>query len=304
MLDGIRHIRGFLAVARLGSFTQASLELQVSQSALTVQIQQLETSLGVKLLDRNKRNVALTQAGEELLTPLERVYHDIESVMSTSHNLLEHGAIVTVATVPSVAAGLLPRALCEFCRLYPTVSVHLKDSTGNLIDQLKRGEVDFGIGGPFRLDPSINAQTLYREPICIFTPKDHPLASRRTITLRELAEQPLILPQRNSDLRDILEPVLQDRGLSLQPFHETSHLSTTIGMVNAGLGIAVLPLRAIDSFHSSEVSCIQIVRPRLERRVLIATKVGRSLPWAAKKLIDILRETVRKLHLSHRRRPI
>lgn len=305
MIDGVRHIRGFLAVARLGSFTRASIQLHVSQPALTVQLQQLESSLGVKLLDRNKRKVALTQAGEELLIPLECVLNDIESVMSSTRDVSRlNSAIVTVAAVPSVAASLLPYALRDFCRAYPTVSVHLKDSTGNLAELVKQGEVDFGVGGPFQQDSSINTETLYREPICMFAPKEHPLAGKPTITLRELVTHPLILPQRNSDLRDILEPVLQQRGLSLEQCHETSHLGTTVGMVNAGLGIAILPLRAIDCFHSTNVRCIRIVKPKMERRVVIATKIGRSLPPAAEKLIKILRQNVRKFHLSDRKRPI
>src|SRR5690242_21485013 len=109
MIQGLRHIRAFLAVARLGSFTRAAAELNVSQPALTVQIRQLEESLGVRLFDRNKRQVVLTQAGRNLLAPLKRVFTDLEAVMDASHDLagLRRGS-VAVATLPSVAAGILP----------------------------------------------------------------------------------------------------------------------------------------------------------------------------------------------------
>jgi len=305
MIDGVRHIRGFLAVARLGSFTRASIELHVSQPALTVQVQQLENALGVTLLDRNKRKVALTQAGQDLLVPLERILTDVESIMTSSRDLAElRRGIVTVAAVPSLAATLLPRALCDFSRAYPGVSVRLKDSVGNLIELVRQGEVDFGVGGAIQRDRSVATQDLYTEPICVFAPMNHPLASKRTITLRELVEHPAILPQKHSSLRNILERALEQQRLSLRPFHETSHISTTIGMVNAGLGIAILPLRAIDCFLSANVRCIAIIKPTLERRVVIATKAGRSFSPAVEKLIEILHHTVQQLRLRDRKRAV
>ena len=80
MIHDLRHIRAFLTLARAGSFTRAAAELHMAQPTLTVQIQQLETAVGVKLFDRNKRHVALTQAGRDLLVPLERILVDIEAI--------------------------------------------------------------------------------------------------------------------------------------------------------------------------------------------------------------------------------
>jgi LysR family transcriptional regulator, carnitine catabolism transcriptional activator len=302
MIDGLRHLRGFLAVARLGSFTRASLELHVSQPALTVQIQQLESTLGVALLDRNNRKVALTRAGQELLIPIERVLIDIESIMSHSRDLagLRRG-IVTVVAVPSLAATLLPLALCEFSQAYPGVAVRLRDSVGNLVNMVKDGDADFGIGGTIQRDPAVTTQDLYTEPICVFAPMSHPVAQKQTITLSELVEHPVIVPQEQSSLRMILERALEQQGLSFRPFHETSHISTTIGMVNAGLGIAVLPFRAIDCFLSKNVRCIAIRKPKLERRVIILAKEGRSFSPAVSKLIEILR---RRAHQFAHQAPV
>jgi DNA-binding transcriptional LysR family regulator len=289
MIDAIRHLRAFLAVAHLGSFTRASLELHVSQPALTVQVQQLESALGVTLLDRNNRKVALTRAGQELLIPIERVFIDIESIMNHSRDLAElRRGLVTVVAVPSLAATLIPLALCEFSQAYPGVSIRLRDSVGNLISMVKEGEVDFGIGGTIQRDPAVTTQDLYTEPICVFAPINHPVAQKQTITLSELVEQPVIVPQEQSSLRMILERALEQQGLSFRPFHETSHISTTIAMVNAGLGIAVLPVRAIDCFLSKNVRCIAIRKPALERRVVIFSRAGRSFSPAVSKLIEIL----------------
>src|SRR5574340_1519850 len=141
MLQGIRHIRAFLAVARLGSFTRAASELHVSQPALTVQIRQLEESLRVRLFDRNKRQVALTQVGRDLLPSLAQVLPDLEAVMSASQDLanLRRGS-VSIATLPSVAAGLLPMAIRRFASNYPDVAVHVSDVVAERILQLVKAE--------------------------------------------------------------------------------------------------------------------------------------------------------------------
>jgi LysR family transcriptional regulator, carnitine catabolism transcriptional activator len=291
VIDSLRHVRAFLAIAHWGSFTRASLELHVSQPALTVQIQQLENSLGVTLFERNKRKVSLTQAGQDLLAPLERLVVDAEAIMGTSRdfNSLRRG-IVTVAAVPSLAATLLPAALGEFCQSYPGIVVRLRDSVGNLLELVKSGEVDFGVGGESQRDRGVTVEELLVEPMCVFAPMTHPLAGRRRVTLAQVAEHPAILPQRYSSLRAILDRALEQHKIVLRPLHETSHISTTIGMVNAGLGIAILPRRALDCFFSSSIRCIEIHNPVIERTVVIATRTGRTPSPAVKRLIEILHQ--------------
>jgi DNA-binding transcriptional LysR family regulator len=290
MLHGLRHIRGFLAVAQCGNFTRASIALGVSQPALTVQIQQLEESLGVTLLDRNTRTVTLTQAGEEMLGPLERILADVEAIMGggRDHAELRRGT-VTVAAVPSLAATLVAAALAQFCRAYPGISVRLRDSR-NIIELVKSGEADLGVGGDPQRDPAVAVEELYAEPICVFVPKGHALATRRHVALADVAQYPVIMPQRHGSLRTILQRALDQRRIHLSRVHETSHLSTTLGLVNAGLGVGILPRRALECFPSAGLACVPIGDPPLERRVAIATRAGRTLAPAVQKLIEILRE--------------
>ena len=111
MTAELRHIEAFLAVARLGHFTRAAAALHVSQSALTVQIRQLEAALGVRLFDRNNRRVALTQAGRDLVAPFERISLDVAAVLQHARDLSAHRrGTVTVGALPSVAASVLPQA--------------------------------------------------------------------------------------------------------------------------------------------------------------------------------------------------
>src|SRR5438105_2989545 len=147
MIHDLRHIRSFLVLARARSFTRAAAELHMSQPTLTVQIQQLESAVGVRLFDRNKRHVALTQAGRELLMPLERILIDVEAIATSTEELREHRrGLVTVAALPSMAAAVLPRAIKRLSESYPGITVRVHDGVAAKVAELvKSGQADFGI---------------------------------------------------------------------------------------------------------------------------------------------------------------
>jgi LysR family transcriptional regulator, carnitine catabolism transcriptional activator len=303
MIDRISHIRCFLAVARLGSFARASIELHISQPALTVQVQQLESAVGVRLLDRNRRRVSVTQAGQDILVSLERILVEVEGVTNAGHDLatLRRG-VVTVAAVPSVAATLLPPALGEFSKSYPGIRIRFRDDVAmNFVDLVSSGEVDLGIGGEIREDRAVSIQHLFTERICVFAPRHHPLSRKRVVTLRQVTQYPAIVPERNTTVRLIIEQALEQQQISMRIAHEMRHTSTAMGMVNAGLGIAILPLPSRDIYPATHVCCIAIREPVLERKIVIATKVGRALSPAVEKLIEILHVTARRFPLRHRK---
>jgi LysR family transcriptional regulator, carnitine catabolism transcriptional activator len=290
IIDGLRHLRSFITVARVSSFTRAARELNISQPALSVQIRQLENELGIALLDRNKRKVTLTEAGRELLGPLERIFMDVESIMSTGRDFAKlRRGIVTVAAVPTLAATLIPRALGDFSRAYPGISVRLRDSLGaSLAELVKDGDVDFAVGGEMPENPDVVTEHLFSERVCLFAPIKHALARKQIVTLRELATYPVILPEKHTSVRVLIERAFDQQKLSLRPLHETGHISTTMRMVNAGIGIAILPARAMECFLSTNIRCISITRPIIERHVVIAAKAGRSRSPAVQKFIEIL----------------
>jgi len=296
MIYEMRHIKAFLAVGRLGNFTRAAAQLHVSQPALTVQIQQLESALGVSLFDRNKRQVALTQAGRDLVVPLERILVDTEAVMSTTRDLvgLRRG-LVTMAALPSIAAGLLPAVIRRFTESYPGIVVRIKDVVaGKIVELVKAGEVDFGIGARLRPDREISMETLFTDRMCVFAPRTHPLAERRLITLRDLIAYPLILTGMDSSVRQIFERALEEQGLSISLAGEANYMSTAIGMVHAGLGAAILPESAINSGPCEDLRRIGLHKPALTRDIGIIGKTGRSFSQATRKLIEVLQQTVKQ----------
>lgn len=292
MIDDLRHIRAFLAAARIGNFTRAATELHISQSAFTVQIRQLEDALGVTLFDRSKRRVALTSAGRELLVPLERLIIDAEAVVSRTRQLagLRRG-VVSLAVLPLVAAQFVPEAIQKFRRRYPGVSVQLQDVVAaRLIEAVKKEEVDFGIGTCPRADRELRATPLIVDSLCAFVTRAHLLAREESVTLKELAAHPLILIGKGTSVREVLDDAVQREHLPINIEYETNYVSTAIGLVRAGLGIAVLPESAGHSEDAREIRCLPITRPSLSRKIEIIERKDRSLSPAAEQMVDVLRE--------------
>ncbi|HEV7220626.1 MAG TPA: LysR family transcriptional regulator [Terriglobales bacterium] len=287
----MRHLRAFLTIARLNNFTRAASELHVSQSALTVQIRQLEDALGVLLFDRSKRRVALTQAGKEVLAPLERIVIDTEAVISHTRDMagLRRG-FVSVAVLPSLSAGLLPAVLQEFTKKHPAIPVQIKDMVAErVIDAVKKEEVDFGVGTRMKRDPELKTTPLFTDRLSAFVPKSHPLVRRSRITLRELTEHPLVLTSKGSSVREILEAALRKEKLSVLPAFEVNYMSTVIGLVKAGLGIAILPAVAENIQASAGITRVEIINPALNRTVEIIEKKGRSPSHAASSMLAALK---------------
>jgi DNA-binding transcriptional LysR family regulator len=291
MIEDMRHIRAFLAVARIGNFTRAASELHVSQSALTVQIKQLEESLGVTLFDRGKRRVALTPAGSDVLVPLEKILVDTEAVLGRTRELtsLRRG-IVTMAVLPSIAAQIVPRAIKKFIRLYPGVQVRIRDVVAEkIVEAIKKEEVDFGVGSRLLPDVELKTISLQVGRLCAFLPKKHPLTKQNTIALSELAAHPLIVTGKDSGVREILEDALRRAKRPLKIAFEVNYMSTAIGLVKAGLGIAILPEVVTDMDKSAETRCIAIGNPVLTRKIEIIQKKDKSLSPAAAQMVEILK---------------
>lgn len=300
MLQGIRHIRAFLAVARLGSFTRAAAELHVSQPALTVQIRQLEESLSVRLFDRNKRQVVLTQVGRDLLPSLAQVLTDLETVMNASQDLanLRRGS-VSIATLPSVAAGLLPMAIRHYAANYPDVTVHVSDVVAERILQLvKNEEVDFGIGSRLGADRELDVVDFLTDQLCVFFPEGHPLANRPSPILRDIAAYPLILTARGTSVRTLVDRAIEKEELEIVLACETNYMSTAVGLVRAGLGVSILPESAIHAAACEGIQMSAIRTPGLTRKIGIICKRNRSLSPAAESFVEVLKNAA-KVPVAH-----
>lgn len=293
-----RQVRAFLAVARHLKFTRAAHELNVSQPTLTVQINQLEEQLGIKLFDRDKRQVALTPAGRNLLPLMERLSIDLDEVLLASTDLTyARRGIVRVAALPSVASSLLPRAIKAFRQQNPGIVINVWDVVGEEIIKLVKAEdVDFGIGTRISSDRSIKVEDYVSDSLCAFFPVNHPLnTAQPVLRISDLIAHPLVLTRKNSSVRVLFERSMSRECVEVNVAMETSYMSTALSMARAGIGVAILPTSAIEAGNMAGLTYKPVEAPWFSRRVGIIRKSNRSLQPVANLFIETLHK-IAELH--------
>ena len=292
MKNAVQHIRAFLAVANSGSFAKAAIELNLSPSALTVQIQQLEEWLGVVLLERSPRQVSLTAAGQNNRGPMEKLLLDLDNIVSGSRDLaaLRRG-VVTIAALPSLCSGALPPILKTFREQFPGVEIRLRDVVAQRIDALVRdGEVDFGVGVRARMSHGLDFQVVMVDCLSLFVPAHHPFARRRSVTLSELAGEPIILTGRDSSVRERVEQLFSEEGLMLTPGLEANYMSTVMALVRQGLGMTLLPESA-DEGRGDPVQ-VRIEHAAVNREIGVITRAGFGLSPAAARFVEMMKDAM------------
>jgi LysR family carnitine catabolism transcriptional activator len=292
MKNSIQHIRAFLAVANSGSFAKAAIELNLSPSALTVQIQQLEEWLGVTLLERSPRQVSLTAAGQNNRGAMEKLLLDLDNIVSGSRDLaaLRRG-VVTIAALPSLCSGALPPILKAFREQFPGVEIRLRDVVAQRIDALVReGEVDFGLGVRARMSHGLDFQVVMVDRLSLFVPLDHALAKRHSITLSELSGEPIILTGRDSSVRERVEQLFSEGGLTLTPGLEANYMSTVMALVRQGLGMTLLPESADEG--RGDLVQVRVEHGGVNREIGLISRVGFGLSPAAQRFVEMMRASL------------
>lgn len=300
----LRQMRALAALARTGSFTRAAAELHLSQPALTVQIRELESALGLKLVDRNTRSARLTAIGRELLPVFERVLGDIRAVAENARELAagDRGTVL-VAALPSLCSRLIPTAMARLKRSHPGITVRLHDTVAlRILAALKSEEADIGIASFGTLGREFEATPLIEDRMVAVMPRRHALAAKASLTLRELTRHPLVFMDTNSSVRALVEAGLREEATRATPEYEVTYMSTAVGLVQAGLGIAILPATALELGLATGLVTRPLRSAAMRRPIVIARKTGRSLAPAARIFIEELRATARDVASSGKRR--
>jgi LysR family transcriptional regulator, carnitine catabolism transcriptional activator len=279
----LKQIKAFLAVAQSGSFTAAANRLHLTQSAVSVLISQLERQFGLRLFDRTTRLVQPTDAGRNFYSVAEKVLADLHHALSSSQELVaKKRGRVAVAATPLMASILLPKAIAQYTALYPGISVILKDTLAAQIQsKVREGEVDFGIGTYEKSGRELSAETLMADTLVLICPAAHPLARKTRVAWRDLAGHPLIELTRDNSVGQLVSDCLAEAGVGVHAGYEVSFLSTVVAMVDAGLGVAVLPSYAKPITRLYNIQVRKLVDPEIRREISFLTRQGRSLSAAA-----------------------
>ena len=286
----LRQVRSFLAVARVKSFTGAASVLHVTQPALTVQIRRLEEALGVTLFDRDTRSVELTRVARDLLPPFERALQDFDAAVGSARDIATQArGIVRLAALPSVASGILPDAILQFRQQRPNVMFDLRDViAGQVLTLVQSEQVDFGVmGGVIK---AVDVETVFeaQDRLHVVYPKGHRVARLKKIKPVALSEFPLILMQRDTSVRAVVDAGFHAAGLIPKATCEAIYMMTAVGMVRAGLGLTILPGSAREIRAEPGLLSKPIDDPWFTRPVSIIKRSGRTLPPMSEAFLEHL----------------
>jgi DNA-binding transcriptional LysR family regulator len=289
----ILDLRAFLAVIETGGFNKAAEALNLSQPALSRRIKSLEQALGSPLLERTTRRVAPTAVGRQLQPMLMRMIDELEtSVLTMSETGNRQSGQVTIACVPTAAFYFLPQVIRRFNRQHPLIRFRIHDlSAGEGLESVARGETEFGINMLGSSESDLRFTPLMKDPFVLACRRDHPLARRRSLKWTELTGYPLIGVSRHSGNRTILDNALATNKIELNWFYEVNHLSTSLGLVEAGLGISVLPRLATPQAKHPLIATIPIREPVVTRTIGIVERRSSRLSPAATRFRDMLVES-------------
>jgi LysR family transcriptional regulator, nitrogen assimilation regulatory protein len=295
----LKQLEYFRHVAELGSFTRAAAFLSVVQPALSRQVRQLEIELGQNLFDRNGRGVVLTDAGSRLLEhtrgilmQVGRARQDLEEQRNG-----DSGHFV-LGLPPSLGRSVTVPLVKAFAQLLPNASfATVEGLSAYMLEWLNVGRVDCALVYNAPASPAIDLQPLLDDQLFLIAPRTVKTArrARKSVSLAELADYPLIIPSRPHSIRMSVENALASVDRKIRVAHEIECIPAIIDLVRQGHGFAVLPLNAVKSTPwGEEVLVKPILVPMLKTSLSLAISSQRPKSPLMRKAIDVIRDIVRR----------
>lgn len=293
-----RQLFTFLEIGRLGSFAKAAEQVALSPSGISMLVKELEEQVGARLFERTTRSVTLTEAGQRLLPVAERMVEELQAAASVIRGTqVAVRTRLDVAATPMVSASLMPRVVHEFMSHHPQVRVHLADvEVGVVRSRVLEGDADIGLG--FFVKP---ATGLVRQPLCKFRlmrvspPGSGPVGVGPSCPWSSLEELPLVgLPAENP-IQALIEKHMSRSSRIAHERTTVNLLGTVIGMVQAGIGHAVIPSFALDECLRQGLSVAMLVEPAVTLELFMVTRRGMQPKPAVQEFAAALKQAAARL---------
>lgn len=283
-------LRAFLAVVELAGFHKAAEALAISQPALSRRIQSLEASVGAPLLERTTRRVAPTAIGRSFAPMARRLIDDFEdSLLGVTGLGSRQTGSITLACVPTTVFYFLPQAIEEFTRAYPRIRFRILDLSANdALESVRNGEAEFGINFIGNADADLTFTGLLDDPFVLACHHGHRLAGKSSVEWADLEGEVLVGVSRQSGNRQTLESALAKTGVHLEFRYEVNHLTTSLGLVERGLGSAVLPRLATPPGEHPVIATRMLINPVVQRTIGIVERRASRLSPLAQRFRDML----------------
>jgi LysR family carnitine catabolism transcriptional activator len=286
----LRQLRAFVVLAEVGAFTQAAARLHMSQSNLRSAIRVLEENIGTRLFDRQSRSITMTPEGAGLLPDAKRILTElallVEGVVDQQQK-----STVRIAAIPAVAGDLLPHLLEVISDRLPDIRIEVLDEQRpKVFGSVRSGLADFGIALGRATPPDLLAHPFLKEDLLLVCRPDHPLAAKSVITYAELLEYPLIGPTREQLFYAMLSERFFSERLPLHIRYEVTFVSTFLGLVAQGLGIAFAYGCMRSSIKRMGLTYRSLAAPSISYEFSIVVPRSRPLAFAASKVRRVILE--------------
>lgn len=278
-----RQLTAFIAVADMGSFAKAGQKLNLSSSAISQLVSDLESAIGFRLFDRTTRSVSITLAGGEFYTSAKSVLAHMELAQAVADNVRDCTAgIVRVAAPLILASTVLPSAVKAYTLSKPDVLIRIKDSSvENLVENVSNGSVELAIGPDWPVNDDVERFDLFESRWVLWFSPSHSFANRQVVSWSDLRDQALIVAGRDYERTISLTYGEYDESEKITPVHIVEHITTAFGMAAEGLGVLIAP--AYVGLLASRLNLVMrpIVQPHIVRKVCIYHSRTHALTPAA-----------------------
>jgi LysR family hydrogen peroxide-inducible transcriptional activator len=285
----LRQLRYFDALARHSHFGRAAEACSISQPALSMQIKEMEATLGGVLLERSARQIALTRFGEELLQRVREILRSVDELGDFARGSRDRLAgRLRVGMIPTIAPYLLPKVIENLARLHPELDIHVRETlTSKLIKEVAEGRLDTAIVALPASEPSLTEIALFRENFLLVRPgeqKDTPVPNRET-----LREMKLLLLEEGHCFRDQALSFCNMQASPPREMLDASSLSTLVQMVGAGIGVTLIPEMAVAvEMRSASVSVARFKNPQPSRTIGMVWRKTSPLARQLQQISDVV----------------
>jgi DNA-binding transcriptional LysR family regulator len=288
-----RQLQTVVALAEYGSFIAAAALLKTSQPAVTRSLKHVEEVLGIKLFDRSTRSVQITAAGKEFVGVAIRMLNDLRITIRNMRELSDQrrGQVI-ISSIMSVANGKLPGFVSAYRLDYPGIELQVREGVhGTVMEDVRSGTADFGITYLDDVPDAFSAVSLGKEEFTVVLPRHHEFAKKKSLSLSDLKDEPLVALPTDSRTRRIIDGAASAVRLNLNHVVTVSQFSTMLAFVRVGIGLAIAPRSAVANFLGKELSAVPIRGRPLARELGIVTLKVREAGPAASGLMALIKRS-------------
>jgi len=289
----IKQIVYFVAVVETGSFSLAAEELYISQSSLSKQIIALEKELGIKLFDRSKRKIALTEAGEMLHKHAVNLKKNYQSLLADLGEYKKSIPSLMIAAIPVTAQYGITSYVAQFKKAYPQINFTMEErQASTILSALTQRKYDLAFVRDYNIDlNTFSILPIATDKLMVAVSCDHRLAKRKSISLKELSDENFIMFNKGTLIHELSMSACQSAGFEPRVFYTASRAASIISMLTSNSGVALIMEKVLNYYNHSDIVAIPLSQI-IESKVVIAHPKDRKLSKPARTFLDFMKKQV------------